>query len=310
MLARAADGCFWLARYVERMDNVARLIDAAQSMAGMTESGDEWMSALIAAGCEDGFLAKYAEATPDAALHYLATDRDNPSSILNCLAATRTNARAMRTMLTRDMWDGVNGAWLEARRLAPDAFTFERLPETLDWVKTAATRFYGAYETTMLRNEFYWFTRLGTFIERADNTARIIDVKYHILLPRPDEVGGAADYYQWTSILRAVSAVRGYQWVYKGEVAPWNVADLLILRPEMPRSLRACYDEIERSLRAIAETHDGRTGECHRLVGQIAARLRYGRIDDIYQQGLHEFLTEMIEQTGTVGDEVINFYMR
>jgi uncharacterized alpha-E superfamily protein len=310
MLARAADGCFWLARYVERMDNIARLIEAAQSMADMAEGAEEWRSAIVAAGCEEEFYAKHKEATPDAALHFLATDKENPSSILNCLAAMRINARAMRTMLTRDMWDSVNGAWLEARRLPPDAFAWERLPETLDWVKTAATRYYGAYETTMLRNEFYWFTRLGTFIERADNTARILDVKYHLLLPRDEGVGGAMDYYQWTSILRAVSAVRGYQWVYKSEVTPWNIAELLLLRPEMPRSTRFSFEAIDAALNAIASSHDGRRGECHRLAGAMASQLRYGRIEDVFEAGLHEFLTEMIDHTARLGVEIRNFYMR
>ncbi|MDX2233395.1 MAG: alpha-E domain-containing protein [Hyphomonadaceae bacterium] len=310
MLARAAESMFWLARYMERMDNVARLVEAAQSMSGMSEAADEWRSALIASGCEAGYVEKYKELTQDAALLYLASDPDNASSILSCLDHARTNARAMRTALTSDMWDAVNASWLDARRLTPDDFTPGRIGETIDWVKTVGTRFYGAYAGTMLRNEIYWFTRLGTFIERADNTARILDVKYHLLLPRDEGVGGAVDYYQWTSILRAVSAVRAYQAVYRTEVKPWNIADLLMLRPEMPRSLRACYDNIEEALEQITETHGGRRGECHRLAGSIAAGLRYGRIDDVFARGLHETLTELIDSTAQLGLELSAFYMR
>ncbi|MDZ4777660.1 MAG: alpha-E domain-containing protein [Alphaproteobacteria bacterium] len=310
MLSRAADSLFWLARYMERMDNVARLLEAAQSMSGMTEGVEEWVSALVATGCDESYEEKHGAVMREKATHYLAADLENPSSLLSCLEAARTNARAMRTALTSDMWDAVNGSWLEARRLSGPAFTPERIGETIDWVKSVGTRFYGAYAGTMLRNEVYWFTRLGTFIERADNTARILDVKYHLLLPRDEGVGGAQDYYQWTSILRAVSAVRAYQWVYRTEVKPWNIAELLILRPEMPRSLRACYDEIDSALNQIAASHTGRRGECHRLAGEIAAQLRYGRVEDIFRIGLHEYLTDMIERTAKVGDEVRGFYMR
>jgi uncharacterized alpha-E superfamily protein len=217
----------------------------------------------------------------------------------------------MRGALTRDMWEAVNHGWLECRRLDDNHFASTALPETLDWVRTVSTRFSGACETTMLRNENYWFVRLGTFLERADNTARILDVKYHLLLPSDSSgVGGMLDYYQWASVLRAVSAVRAYQWVYREEVKPWNVAELLVLRPEMPRSLRACYDAITGCLDEIAAIHGGRRGECHRLAGEIASRLRYGRIADIFQSGLHEHLTGQIERVAELGDQIAAYYMR
>ncbi|MGE0828824.1 MAG: alpha-E domain-containing protein [Hyphomonadaceae bacterium] len=310
MLARTADSMFWLARYMERMDSIARLIEAAQMMTGVASEAEEWQSALIAAGCNDGFSQKYETAGPTSAALFLGFDRDNPSAIINCLERARINARAMRTALTRDMWNAVNDAWLEARSLSERSFSPARLPETLDWIKTVSSRFFGAYSGNMLRNEAYWFTRLGTFIERADNTARILDVKYHVLLPDYESVGGALDYYQWTSILRAVSAVRAYQWVYRGEVAPWNVAELLILRPEMPRSLRACYGEINECLNFLADAHGGARGECHRRAGAMESQLRYGRIADIFQSGLHEYLTDVIDRTGILGNEIAAFYMR
>jgi uncharacterized alpha-E superfamily protein len=310
MLARAAESMFWLARYMERMDALSRLMEAALLMAGLSNQAEEWRSALIAAGCEPGFLKKYDEVTPERAAKYLGCDPDNPSSIMNCLEKARVNARAMRTSLTRDMWDAVNGAWLEGRKFGPADFKPEMLPDTLDWARTVSTRFAGAFRTTMLRNETYYFVRLGANVERADNTARILDVKYHVLLPSYSGVGGMLDYYQWTSILRSVSAVRAYQWVYRDEVKPWNVAELLLLRQEMPRSLRACYDDIAVCLDAISADHGGGRGECHRLSGAIAAKLRYGRINDIFQSGLHEYLTEMIDQTAELGDQIHAFYMK
>jgi uncharacterized alpha-E superfamily protein len=309
MLARAADSMFWLARYMERMNAVSRLMEAAQLMAGLSDQDVEWRSALIAAGCEPGFDKKHDKLTPERAARYLACDPDNSSSILNCLERARINARSMRAMLTRDMWDAVNGAWLEGRRLGPADFKPEMLPDTLDWVRNVSTRFMGAYQSTMLRNEVYLFVKLGASLERADNTARILDVKYHVLLPSHSGVGGMLDYYQWTSILRAVSAVRAYNWVYRDEVKPWNVAELLLLRPEMPRSLRACFDDTLSCLDEIAEGHGGRRGECHRLAGALAAQLRYGRIEDIFQSGLHEYLTDMIERTADLGEHIRTFYM-
>lgn len=308
MLARTADSMFWLARYMERMDNVARLLEAAQHMSALSADAAEWQSALVAAGCDQGYAQKHDATTPEDVVRYMAIDRDNASAILCCLDQARSNARAMRIALTRDMWDAVNEAWLESRSLSPAAFSMENLPHTLDWVKRTATRFRGAYAGTMLRNDVYWFTRLGTFIERADNTARILDVKYHVLLPDYSGVGGMLDYYQWTSILQAVSAVRAYKVVYHGRVTPWNVADLLILRPEMPRSLRSCYDEITENLDRLAEAY-GRRGECHRLAGAAASRLRYARIDSIFQQGLHEFLTDSVERTAEIGNEIAKLYL-
>lgn len=311
MLARAAESLFWLARYMERMDNLARLIEAAQSMAGVLSETEEWRSALTAAGVDELYDETYDEVTPESAALFLCNSPSNPSAITACLDNARINARAMRGALTRDMWEAVNQGWLESRQLSADAFLPEKLPDTLDWVRTISTRFSGAYETTMLRNENYWFTRLGTFLERADNTARILDVKYHLLLPEASSgVGGMLDYYQWTSVLRAVSAVRAYQWVYREEVKPWNVAELLLLRQEMPRSLRACYDAITECLDKLAAAHDGKRGECHRLAGATASQLRYGRIGDIFQSGLHEHLTEQIERAAELGDQIAAYYMR
>jgi uncharacterized alpha-E superfamily protein len=310
MLARAADSMFWLARYMERLDALARMMEAAQMMAGLSNQDEEWKSTLIAVGADEGYNEKYDVVTPERAALFIGCDRDNPNSILNCLDQARINARAMRTSLTRDMWEAVNGAWLEGRRFGAKEFMPEMLPDTLDWVRHAATRFAGACQTTMLRNEIFHFIELGQSIERADNTARILDVKYHVLLPSYSGVGGMLDYYQWTTILRAVSAVRAYQHLYKDEVKPWNVAELMVLRSEFPRSLRACYDKITQCLDSISADHGGRRGECHRLAGAISAQLRYARIEDIFQSGLHEHVTQLIDRTNDLGDAVFAFYMR
>jgi uncharacterized alpha-E superfamily protein len=310
MLSRTANNMFWLARYVERANNVARLIEVAQRMTGMASTlrSNEWASALTAAGGDAGFFAKYDEVTPSRAADFLLRDRDNPSSILSCLETARQNARAVRTALTREMWETINDTWMEARRM--EALT-PASPETgavLDWVKSRTLLFFGTYTNTMLRHDGFYFTELGTFLERADNTARILDVKYHILLPSHETVGGVVDYYQWSALLRAVSAARSYHYLYKDRIHPWNVAEMMILRQEMPRSLRSAFDMIMLRLDDLAEAY-GRGGECHRLGGELHARLKYGRIDDILRLGLHEFLTDYIEKTALLGDEIADFYL-
>ena len=309
MLSRTANNLYWLTRYMERMDYVARLLEVGQRMAGLSRGGEEWRSALIAAGCEPGFHKKHETVTTAAVIDFLFRDPDNPSSIQSCITTARQNARAVRTAITTDMWEALNGTWQESRELFGSDFRPGDLNRATDWVKTRAVLFRGAYASTMLRSEAYWFARLGSHIERADNTARILDVKYHVLLPDYEAVGGGLDYHHWTSILRAVSALRAYHWVYRDRVKPWNVAELMILRPEMPRSLRACYDEITSNLDLLGATYGGRYGECHRLAGELHARLRFGRIDNIFQTGLHEFLTEYIDRTLELGDEISTFFL-
>ena len=310
MLSRTAESVFWLARYMERMDYMARLLEVSQRMAALTLESQqtEWESALIAAGVDHAFGNRHGAVSAEAAIDYLARDPDNPSSILTCLNTARANARAVRTALTSDTWEAINTAWLEARAFGDDDFRPDRLATTLDWVKRASLHFNGAYTNTMLRSDAYFFTRLGTFVERADNTARLVDVKYHVLLPQHEQVGGLVDYHQWAALLHSVSAQRAYHWIYAGRVEPWRVAELLILHPEMPRSLRSCYDQIITYLDALAQQYHGRQGECHRLVGELHARLKYGRIEAVFRHGLHEFLTEYIDLTAKVGDEIAALY--
>ena len=313
MLSRTADSLYWLARYVERAENTARTVLVGHWMASMARSlgnpGNEWESTLIASGCELGYRAKHAEVMPADVVDYLVRDPENPSSLFSCIETARRNARAVRTALTVDMWNALNETWLRMRERLVSGFTPDQVSEVLEWVKQRSQLFNGAYANTMLRNDAYYFTRLGTFLERADNTARLLDVKYHVLLPQSEGIGGALDYYQWQAILRSVSGLRSYHWVYHDRLKPWLVAELLILRPEMPRSLVSCYDEIARTLDLLAEAHAGKRGECHRLAGEVFARLRYGRIQDVFNLGLHQFLTEFIDRTTVLGDEIASLYL-
>ena len=312
MLSRTADSLYWLARYVERAENVARIVAVANRMASVARSlggvGNEWLSTLIATGCEPGYFAKYSEATGADVIDYLVRDADNGSSIVSCLETARRNARAVRTALTADMWDALNETWVGLKDRSASSKGVEVM-DFLEWVRERSQLFNGAYASTMLRNDAYYFTRLGTFLERADSTARILDVKYYVLLPQDEGVGGLLDYYQWQSILRSVSGLRSYHWIYHQRLQPWLIAEFLILRPEMPRSLLSCCDQITRHLDLLAEAYGGKRGECHRLAGEMHATLRYGRIESIFQSGLHEFLTDFIDRCALLGGEISGHYL-
>jgi uncharacterized alpha-E superfamily protein len=311
MLSRTADNLFWLARYTERAGNVARGLAVASRMAAISARlGDEvaeWRSLLTASGGDAGFYKKYEAPNAESVIHWLVFDPDNSSGILSCFEAARRNARAVRTALTVDMWEALNDSWTHLRNLAPDATEGEQLPNFLGWVQERVTLFNGAAHDTMLRNEPWRFVHLGTMLERADNTARLLDVKHELFAPGEE---GAVDYVQWQAVLRSVSALRSYQWVYRERLSPRRIAELMILRPELPRSLAACHAEVADTLEAIAIGQGSRMGECHRQAGLLKAQLRYGRIDDIFEEGLHEFLTGMITRTAELGAEIDAFYIK
>jgi uncharacterized alpha-E superfamily protein len=199
------------------------------------------------------------------------------------------------------MWEVINGTWLEMQRVAEERVTSDRIHEFFEWVKERSHLFRGVTVGTMLQDEAFQFNRLGTFLERADNTARILDVKYHVLLPRVEDVGGAVDYYQWAAVLRSVSAFESYRKVYRDVITPLRVAELLILREDMPRSLHACMNESYDILRKlVGEDPD----EALRLAGEMHAALHYGRMDAIFGAGLHEYLTDFLRRTGQLGAEI------
>lgn len=308
MLSRTADCLFWLGRYTERAANVARGLSVTLRMASLSsELGaelDAWRSLLVASGCAPGFDAKHAETTQEAVVDFLVRDPDNLSGIIPCFAAARHNARTVRTALTVDMWGALNDSWNQIRVAE---FQGERLPGFLEWVRERVLLFNGAAQDTMLRGEPWLFVQLGTALERADNTARLLDVKHDLLGPAKQ---GAVEYGQWQAILQSVSALRAYHWVYRDRLEAAKIAELLILRPELPRSLVACYGRVLEVLERIAAGQGGRRGECHRLAGELHARLAYGRIGDILEGGLHEFLTEMIGRTARLGSEIEAFYIR
>lgn len=311
MLSRTADSLFWLGRYTERAANVARGLSVASRMAGLTAElnteGDEWRSLLVAAGCEPGFFAKHDAVTQEAVIDFLVRDPDNLSGIIPCFAAARHNARTVRTALTVDMWSAMSDSWNRLRAVEPADFQGEKLPGFLEWVRERVLLFNGASMDTMLRGEAWLFVQLGTALERADNTARLLDVKHDLLESAADTT---VAHGQWQAVLQSVSALRAYHWVFRDRLEPARIAELLILRPELPRSLAACYNRVCEVLEGIAMEQGGRRGEPHRMAGEIQAKLKFGRIEEIMASGLHDYLTSLIGSTAELGQAVESFYIR
>ena len=312
MLGRTANDLFWLARYVERAESMARLIEVGYRIALLPrddEEGynEEWRSTLASAGCADGYFSKHETPNGRDVINYLLFDCSNPSSVKSCLAAARRNGRAQRIALTRDMWEALNDAWMEYSNIKPSEVTANELPRLLDWIRSRSALYRGAMLNTILRSDTYYFSQIGTFLERADNTARILDVKYFVLLPEIEMVGSSVDNVQWGAILRSVSAHRSYRWVYKQNYRPWRIAEYLIFNPAMPRSLRACYDQMNASFEGLALRCGGRQ-QCHVTADETRRFLHDGDINAVFQSGLHEFLVDFIAGNHRLGLEVAEAY--
>jgi uncharacterized alpha-E superfamily protein len=312
MLSRTADSLYWVSRYVERAEYLARILEATTRLSNLPSSyggaASEWESAVKTAGCGDLFDRNHDKADEASVHHFLCFSTENPSSIRNCLEIARANARAVRTALTYEMWDTLNSAWLELRKYDGRKLTRDDYARFIEFVKSLSLTFDGSAYRTMLRSDAYWFSRLGVYVERADNTARILDVKYHVLLPDTERVGGSLDYFQWTTILREVSALTAYHWVYRESIKPWLVADLLIFNRQMPRSFASCYENISRFLDAIGEMY-GRQGPSQRMARKTLSTLGQRKMGDIYDNGLHEFITEFIDDNNRLGSTISEQYL-
>jgi uncharacterized alpha-E superfamily protein len=312
MLSRTADNLYWVSRYVERAEFIARILDATARLATLPAAyggvGDQWQTALLTSGADETFFKHYATPNERNVMEFLAFSPDNPSSIRNCFETARANARAVRTALTGEMWEAINQSYLELRRYDPSKMSREEYARFLEWVKSASLAFDGSAYRTMLRNDAYWFSRLGVYIERADNTARILDVKYHVLLPDSETVGGTLDYFQWSTVLREVSALTAYHWVYRQSLKPWLVADLLILNRQMPRSLASAYENIVVFLDNLSRAH-GRQGTSQRLARGILTRLENTSIDSVFAHGLHEFIEDFVTDNNRLGSAITEQYL-
>lgn len=312
MLSRTADHLYWMARYMERAENTARMLDVNYQTSLLPQSAEAakngWRGLLSISELAPDYAARYGEVEARRVMDYMIGDDKNPSSIYNCLLAARENARAVRGTLTTEVWETQNQTWLEFQRMLRGK-SFHRDPgEMFEWVKFRSHLSRGVTVGTMLQDEAFHFLRIGSFLERADNTARLLDVKFHAAESEFYGVGsngnGSAprdqeyDFYHWSAILRSVSGFEVYRKAYRNVIRPEKVAELLILRADMPRSLACCVDEVVANLERVANQQ---SHETLRSAGRLQADLRFGRIDEILATGLHAFLSQFLERVGRLG---------
>lgn len=312
MLSRTADNLYWIARYIERAETMARLLEVGSRIALLPSSGtgyrSEWDSLLQASGTAIGFDRKYGDPVQRNIESYLFFDRDNPSSVASCLFRARENARIVRTALTTQVWDAINTAFQELRDLERRPRSELELSQLIEWTMRHAAMLRGAIDATLLRNDGWDFLNLGYCLERADNTARLMDVKYYVLLPGIEYVGSGLDNYQWTTLLRAMSAHRAFHWAYGGEVTARKIAHFLILNPQCPRSLIACVDGLNTHLDRLARGY-GRNTNAQTKARVVLAELTESTVEGVFDEGMHEFLTRFIGEIATVAALVHEGYL-
>ncbi|BAM06918.1 alpha-E domain-containing protein [Leptospirillum ferrooxidans] len=309
MLSRTASNVYWMARYMERAQNTARVLNIMYIMSLIPHEKNpdftEWNAPLNITDTRESFLSRYKSVTPRNVLLFMGFDQDNPVSIYASLRRARENARGVRGTITSEMWESINDTWLDYQSFQAKAKNEADLRPIFDWVKQRAHLFNGITHGTILQDESFHFIQLGTSIERADSTARIVDVKYHILLPDPKDIGGAADYYQWGALLRSLSAFTAFRKIYQQSITPMKVAEFLLLREDLPRSLHACLDQVVGTLSMIG----GRSGgEVRRIAGEIHARLHFSRIEDIFKVGLHEYIDDFLKRIEALSNEIQQVY--
>ncbi len=310
MLGKTAGSLYWMARYLERSENNARLIDAGFRIA-LTRSStarSEWRSVLVTAGQDFAFRQAHGEDyISQRVVDFLLRDPANPSSILSVVKRARDNARTARTYMTREVWEAVNTSWMTLGALLKRQVREDDLPDVLAAIRRQSAQVGGTFSGTMLRNDGYNFARLGTFLERADNTARILDVKYYLLLPSVAHIGTSIDNVQWETILRSVSAHRAYHWLYGTEISALKIAEFLILYKQMPRSLAFCCDQMNDNLGLLQRSY-GEETEAIRL-GAAIDRDRLSRpIQSIFDGGLHEFITDFLRANAALARQIERDY--
>lgn len=311
MLSRTADNLFWIARNMERAETAARLLEVGARISLLpTAEGyhSDWDSLLRASGNATGYTAKYGPPTQDNIESYLFFDTDNPNSVVSCISRARENGRIVRTALTTQVWDALNSAFQEMRQIIARRRPKQDLSTQTEWVTRQTAMVRGAIDATLLRNDGYNFLNIGYYLERGDSTARLMDVKYYVLLPRADYVGSGLDNEQWSMMLRAMSSHRAFLWAYGGDITSTKIAEFLILNPQCPRSLITCVAGMNNHLVRLAK-HYGRQSIAQEPVQRLLTELENQSTDRIFDEGLHEFLTRFISETERIGSIMHEAYL-
>ncbi len=306
MLSRTADHLFWMARYMERAENTARMLDVNFETSLLPQSAavaeQAWRGTLSISELREDYEKRYGAVNSRQVVDYMVRDPANVASIFNCLKAARENARAVRGTLTTEVWETTNQTWLEFKRMMSDGMLARDPSSVLEWVKFRSHLSRGVTMGTMLQDEAFRFIRIGSFLERADNTARLLDVKFHAAefaeTDATEERSEHYDFYHWSAVLRSVSAFEIYRKVYRNVIQPEKVADLLILRHDMPRSLAFCLGKVLSNLQEITRDHATQT---MRQAGRLHSELAYSRIDEILATGLHPYLTQFLDRVSELG---------
>lgn len=311
MLSRTAADLYWMSRYLERAENMARMLDVSHSLSLMPQGGrgdglEELAMPLLITGTLDAYLERHGELDGERILHFFALDADNPASLYSCLRAARTSAHAVRGRITADVWENINATWLEMRHIADQAPENFSASNFCEWVKERSHLFRGATEGTIMRGNAYRFIRLGTFIERADNTLRLLDTRNQLMGDAPPCESTARDYYQWSALLRALSAYEAHAALYRGAPRLSQVAELLLLRAEVPRSLRTCIAALSQILAEIPGTN-GRVAQ--RMAAELEARLRYTSIEEVLGEGLQAWIHDYILLVRQLANAIHSAYL-
>jgi uncharacterized alpha-E superfamily protein len=309
MLGKTAGGLYWMFRYLERAENTARLIEAGFRIA-LTRSDDaeaEWKSVIVTLASNTKYKTKHKSYDSTQVVDFLLCDETNSGSVLSMVKAARNNARLTRTALTSEVWYAVNDTWMALKDLLKDPIPETELPAVLATIRQQSALVRGALVGTMLRNDMYHFCRLGTALERMDNTARIIDVKYYALLPSPAFVGSKMDNVQWETLLRSVSAHRAFRWAVDDDFAAPAIAKFLILDDRMPRSLAFCAGEITKNLGHLADNYGERLGS-NDQADALQALFKGRDIGSIFEEGLHQFVSRVIADTSQLAGQIERDY--
>jgi uncharacterized alpha-E superfamily protein len=312
MLSRTADNLMWLARYMGRPETTARLLDVGARIALLPNAGagyrNEWDALLRAAGSFDAFAQKYGEPVQRNIESHLFFDRDNPGSIAACITRARENGRIVRTALTTQVWDALNSAFQELKDLERQPRSALDLSQLTEWTMRQSSLLRGAIDASQLRNDGWDFLNIGFNLERADSTARLLDVKYFVLLPGVEFVGSGLDNYQWTTLLRALSAHRAFHWAYGGDVTAAKIAHFLILNRQSPRALIGCVEALNLHLDRLARAY-GATSPAQEAARALLGEMAEMQVEAIFDEGLHEFLSRFIGLVADLSWQVHHAYL-
>ena len=310
MLGRTANGLFWMFRYLERAENTARLLEAALRMAltrDVVTAEAEWRSVIATLGLTQAYQAAHDSYDGVSVWNFVLRGSTNPGNVRLMFGGVRSNAREARINISSDLWEAVNENWMRLDKLLARPVGQGAVGEVLAAIRRAGTQVHGAVDGSILRDEGYHFSRAGTFIERADSTARILDMKYFLLLPSLSYVGSSLDTGQWEQVLRSVAGARVYSWLNAGQIEARGIVEFVVLDERFPRSLAFCRTALRGCLAALADTHAGE-GRAVALMREADTRISHLTVDQIFEQGLHEFLVDFLARNAAIARAIAEDY--